>query len=184
MTLAEFLRARLDEDEEAALAASRPPTRVDIPADAQIHSADPSTENPTHWGWGGGPVRVADFDPKVVEALDLKDRDDPYHVSVRGTWDEGEPIGARYDVAVVPADHDAGRHIARHDPARVLAEVAAKRRLMNHAIYMTQWTDEHQAGVSEHEIRMMRIAGEHVLRLVASPYADHPDYRHGWFPRG
>ncbi len=60
-------------------------------------------------------------------------------------------------------------HIARHDPARVLAEVEAKRRvigrMVNHATVM---------GADE-------VHGD-VLRSLALPFADHPDYRAEWRP--
>jgi hypothetical protein len=50
--------------------------------------------------------------------------------------------------------------IARWDPARVLAECAAKRRIVE------------------------MYAGQHgqpyVLHFLALPYADHPDYRQEW----
>jgi len=53
-------------------------------------------------------------------------------------------------------------HIARWDPARVLAECEAKRRLIALGEKDSYWDD--------------------VLRLLALPYADHPDYRDEWRP--
>ncbi|MFF8459107.1 DUF6221 family protein [Streptomyces albidoflavus] len=65
--------------------------------------------------------------------------------------------------------HADAIHIARHDPARVLAEVEAKRsmigRISNHALIMGQ--DE--------------VHGS-LLRSLALPYSDHPDYRDEWRP--
>lgn len=62
-------------------------------------------------------------------------------------------------------------HIARHDPARVLAEVAAKRRI-----------------VAEYEAHV-RAVGEglsvplgRVVRALAVVHAEHPDYREEWKP--
>ncbi|MGC5531586.1 DUF6221 family protein [Streptomyces sp. SR-10] len=60
-------------------------------------------------------------------------------------------------------------HIVRHDPARILAEVNAKRATfhrINEHINMT--------GLDE-------IHGD-LLRLLALPYADHPDYKDDWRP--
>jgi len=57
---------------------------------------------------------------------------------------------------------DHAQHIARWDPARVLAECEAKRRVV---MFMS---DEY------HE--------PEVLGLLALPYADHPDYREEWRP--
>lgn len=60
-------------------------------------------------------------------------------------------------------------HIARHDPARVLREVDAKRRIVTEAA-------EYQAGIYGYpEMKT-------VLRLLALPFADHPDYRQEWRP--
>ncbi|MCX4801770.1 DUF6221 family protein [Streptomyces sp. NBC_01214] len=69
-------------------------------------------------------------------------------------------------------------HIARHDPARVLAEVDAKRRLL--AI--------HRRFVDEPGQACLGCAGGieweacPVVRLLALPYADHPYFREEWRP--
>jgi hypothetical protein len=72
--------------------------------------------------------------------------------------------------------HEAdARHIARHDPARVLAEVEAKRRVIT----------AEQDRVLEEGPLPERMRGEietDVLRLLTLPYADHPDYREEWRP--
>lgn len=135
----EFIRARLDEDEQAARAAPGPQ-------------------------WNGG-----DGDLGVVDGQDL----------VWGNHTEGY------------IDAEASAHIARHDPARVLREVEAKRALL-----------------AEHSPRMVLVmngdgTGGHLLhcgrcspsdpnhrqrhpcaslRLLAVPYADHSDYREEWRP--
>lgn len=61
-------------------------------------------------------------------------------------------------------------HIARHDPARVLADVAAKRAIVGlvvtpeyaHPGYVEAWRD--------------------TLRQLAATYADHPDFKAEWRP--
>lgn len=60
------------------------------------------------------------------------------------------------------ADADA-EHIIRHDPARVLREVAAKRALV------------HRHAAERHE-------DCDTLRTLATVWSDHPDYRAGWKP--
>lgn len=62
-------------------------------------------------------------------------------------------------------------HFSRHDPARVLAECEAKRRIMGLVTQMGGYY-EPDAG---------RVGAE-VLRALALPYADHPDYRDEWKP--
>ncbi|MDT9688182.1 DUF6221 family protein [Streptomyces sp. P9(2023)] len=68
-------------------------------------------------------------------------------------------------IAFVPVEDT--QHIARHTPARVLAEVDAKRRILNDL-----W------GGPDHEDMWA-----HHIRLLALPYADHPDYRDEWRPQ-
>lgn len=66
-------------------------------------------------------------------------------------------------------------HIARHDPARVLREVEAKRRLL--------YQFEHH-GNSVRATVAPSTGGvwDDLLRMLALPYADHPDYREEWRP--
>jgi hypothetical protein len=65
-----------------------------------------------------------------------------------------------------PAPDDAEvEHIARHDPARVLAECEAKRRIVASAGTMERYGDEME-----------------ILALVALPYASRPGYRNEWRP--
>lgn len=72
------------------------------------------------------------------------------------------------------------RHIARHDPARVLAEVTAKRAIV----------ELHEPYASEsHGGAACWVCGPGgfpwpctTLRLLAMPYADHADYREDWKP--
>jgi hypothetical protein len=68
-------------------------------------------------------------------------------------------VGHLGHVATVERGHDVA-HIARWDPARVLAECAAKRRIVE------------------------MYAGQHgqpyVLHFLTLPYAAHPDYRQEW----
>ena len=59
-------------------------------------------------------------------------------------------------------DQPFAHHIVRWDPERVVAECAAKRRVV------------------EYERRRWRTS---VLRLLALFYAEHPDYRDDWRPR-
>jgi hypothetical protein len=54
-----------------------------------------------------------------------------------------------------------GDHIARHDPARVLAECEAKRR------------------IATGDDGRIQVSG-YLLGVLALPYADHPDYREEW----
>ncbi|MEV7584406.1 DUF6221 family protein [Streptomyces erythrochromogenes] len=123
MALVQFLRARLDEDEQIAL---------------------------SHRQWSPDWY----FDDTAGEIRDSVNR---------GT------------VAFVPAELDA-THIARHDPARALAEVEAKRRIIA----------DYERYVAERRRAMGgwdSYPGESpILAALAAVYADHPDYRDDWRP--
>ena len=73
-------------------------------------------------------------------------------------------------------------HIARHDPARVLAECEAKRGAIDAA-----WADHSQIegewGMGQSQAQM-EAKGDYpaVVEHLALPYADHPDYDPGWRP--
>lgn len=60
-------------------------------------------------------------------------------------------------------------HIVRHDPARVLAEVDAKRQLID---WVLKWP------MRPH----LPSSVDGVLERLALPYADHPDYNEAWRP--
>ncbi|MFI5831064.1 DUF6221 family protein [Streptomyces sp. NPDC051578] len=104
-------------------------------------------------------------------------------------------------VAFVPRSGDQA-HIARHSPARVLAEVDAKRRLLADILRAGhEWNEEDHwyscAAARDHEgepvcIDESRAGGpcdcgrdeqvERRVRLLALPYASHPDFRPEWAP--
>ncbi|WP_326779695.1 DUF6221 family protein [Streptomyces longwoodensis] len=93
--------------------------------------------------------------------------------------------------------HADAVHIALHDPARVLREIDAKRRIVD--TYLAPGEDPHPGlpcinyegqrpiHYDDHESCWRHLkANEHlvrhdyVLRLLALPYADRPGYREEW----
>lgn len=84
-------------------------------------------------------------------------------------YDEGSPSAAQ---AV---------HIARHDPARVLRDVAAKRRILAEVVTRIDELDRH---LEADYVGGDNTTGESdlLLKLLAAPYADHPAYREEWRP--
>lgn len=76
----------------------------------------------------------------------------------------------------------AATHIARHDPARVIRDIDAKRQILRH---ITPELDAGSGGVDSDEFgdelahwtRLLTIA-----RLFAQAYADHPNYQEDWRP--
>lgn len=77
---------------------------------------------------------------------------------------------AVHEVARVRVAGNA-EHIARHDPARVLREVEVKRQLLE---AVEEYLHDHEDGPDP----MSAIT----LRLLALPYANHPDYDESWRP--
>jgi len=89
-------------------------------------------------------------------------------------------LGTDDPAPVAKAENDAyAEHIARHDPARTLAEVAARRQIV----------DDYEKGAwilgQRHrtpELDAAQNVRESVLRLLALPYATHPAYQEEWRP--
>ena len=71
------------------------------------------------------------------------------------------------------------RHALRHSPARVLAEVDAKRQiLVEHQPWRPRWCSTCDLPGDQQG----RKHGCTTVRLLALSYADHPDYRDEWRP--
>ncbi|MFI5635758.1 DUF6221 family protein [Streptomyces sp. NPDC051664] len=69
-------------------------------------------------------------------------------------------------------------HIVRHDPARVLAVVEAKRAAISHYKKLRRFAEKERC----EEYVLAEGAGAVVIKMLALPYADHPDYRDNWRP--
>lgn len=74
--------------------------------------------------------------------------------------------------------------MVRHEPRRVLADVAAKRRLLaRHAHPAPRWVGLPRA---DREERYCMGCDEvfpcETVRLLALPYSQHPGYREDWRP--
>ena len=86
---------------------------------------------------------------------------------------------------VASDDEGVARHIAEHDPARVLRQIEAKRELL--ALHAAEWID---TGDADGNDRSGYFCAEcdgktfpcRTLRLLAAVYADRPGYQEGWAP--
>lgn len=120
----------------------------------------------------------------------------------RPSWDL--PASATVEVGedeFYAGDRTVAEHIARHDPARVLREIQAKRHLLDdllaetHKVVDDCWytcaaaTDDRDGGESCDDTRAggpcdcgrdARVRGR--LALLAAVHADHPDHREAWRP--
>lgn len=143
--IAEFLRARLDEDEKVARAAT-------VARPWHVHTAS---------GYHGDVTWISDS-PDAVGFSEPSEVQHPV-----GYYDP-EPVGL-----VSPAD---AAHIARHDPARVLAEVAAKRAILARlADTAPPYADSRQQEIHE-------TLRDEVVPHLAAVHASHEAYRPEWAP--
>jgi hypothetical protein len=136
--LVDFLRARLDEDEQTARAAT--------------------------WGpWEVGPTFGGESNRVYVKP-------EGPGIDTIGTC----VIAGQ--VSNMPLWRGNAQHIARWDPDRVLAEVMAKRRVMD----VLRSYEPHNEWDTEDDIGLRKNNDAGALRYLALPYADHPDYREEW----
>jgi hypothetical protein len=82
-------------------------------------------------------------------------------------------------------DDETAEHIARWDPARVLAEVDAKRRILDEVVEdatgLDMSVDLDRRTRPRDEVTEPYL-GDVLVRLLALPYADRPGYREEWRP--
>lgn len=161
--LANFLRARLDEDESAARIISAGGY------EGQIWRTDPPGQvnvAPLASGWA------------VSAALGLDPEDCNHWVAVVAyeyEMGESRETAARYGGMPVALVNDGRRevhHIIRHDPDRVLREVAAKRAIL------ARYEATQPPGYAEQEAQGWLLLD--VIRDLAGIYSDHRDYRQEW----
>lgn len=121
----------------------------------------------------------------------LRDRLDEDEQAARaaapGPWRQDEPErrdfvrsvedGYVVDCSGSRAPGENAAHVARHDPARVLRDIEARRSILDDLAEVIRWGErkgpDYQDGVD---------ACERTLKRLALPYADHPDYRAEWRP--
>lgn len=75
------------------------------------------------------------------------------------------------------ADEGVARHIAEWDPARVLREINAKRRALDHYLAVRQHAAQ---GAEPYTLAEGAVAKQ--IQIMATGYADRPGYREEWRP--
>jgi hypothetical protein len=75
---------------------------------------------------------------------------------------------------------DMSEHIVRHDPARVLREIEAKRRILD--VVLPKVAELQGACDDEWGARLEPDGDDMLLRTLALPYADRAGYREEWRP--
>ena len=167
-----WLRARLDEDEQWAREASRPYGQY--------------TESGEHWRWEGEntdqPVTIDPMLGEFVEGHDYEPiglRSAETYPSRSGSVGDLVHLVIRGQEELEPA---VAGHIARWDPARVLAEVAAKRDLLAvlldyEAAIDAEWGCCHSAAdIAAGACPDRSLMWAAALKALARPYADRPDF--------
>lgn len=104
------------------------------------------------------------------------------------TLDEGDSVvsGGRWGGEAPVFGTDDALHIARHDPARVLADVTAKRAIIesfNRADVEAQRRGVLRASKAEgDDLAVLIVAGtlQSILLALAQQYTDHPDFDPAW----
>jgi hypothetical protein len=98
-------------------------------------------------------------------------------------------IGMAVGHAAADADfNETAEHIVRHDPARVLREIDAKRQMIGEFIRYESEIDYARGCCHSEDAIVSGLHGGHLpkdilgLRLLALPYADRPGYREEWRP--
>ncbi|WP_129769847.1 DUF6221 family protein [Streptomyces sp. L-9-10] len=154
--LVAFLRARLDEDEQVALESI-----------------------------GQTGVMLAGADAASVSVWRVVERQATgTFVTARDQWDRVTEVVPTYGGMYA-------EHIARHDPARVLREIDAKRQIVKaHGVAVLRAGGGAQHFVTATVCRSCEPNHQFpeqswpcpTLRLLALPYADHPDHLEDWQP--
>lgn len=174
--LVDWLRVQLDEDEWWAREASRDPFGRSTPTGEHWIWEDEVTDQPvTIDPVGGGEYLIGDdWAPVGLRSVEeYRSTTDLYslnHLVVRGQ-DE--------------LQHEVAGHIARWDPARVMVEVEAKRRILDRYVELMAEVAHWRARGDEDAAPVATAwAYEQVVDLLALPYAGRPGYREEWAPGG
>lgn len=167
MNIRKFLEARIAEDEAVARAATDGPWRYD-PRKVWHQDAEKLA-----MARAGNPF-VTGGEEFVAAGPDDGRNETTIGVAVTGPEDHPQSMA------------DAA-HIARHDPARVLAECAAKRAIITeHGLSEVASLDRETWGRLTLICRTCAVGPRQVvapcptLRHLAAMYADHPDYNTEW----
>lgn len=174
--LVDFIKARLNEDETWALAASRPPDGLGT----QSTDATPDpVPGGVHWQWRHGNDYVRFKVPPSPEPGCVTGPGEVCWLStveqfpVPGGYD-GETSPGLYSNGILEMDLEAAVHIARHDPAKTIRDVRAERRMLQRCIQVVDGSTKLNAP----EVKLAL----YVIRMMALKHSRHADYQKEWRP--
>lgn len=162
-----WLRAQLDEDERVA-------------QDAGGATWGVGRTEKVEWGpmkpWSGGVYRDTQG-----QLWPQRWTDDASHIYASAP--NKRMVADMTDRYSRPRNRPNAQHIARWDPARVLAEVATKRRIIDLAEKTKREHTAVDAGPNLAVLLESRLAyAEQSLSVLVLPYADRPGYQPEWAP--
>lgn len=172
LALADFNDARLDDDELWAIEASR-------------RNGELAPRRGAHWHWVAkgddeeivpDPSREEYVGEYAEEAVSLRSRE---------KWSTASGVGDLPQFAIREVEEVAsavGGHIIRHDPARVLAEVAAKRLLIANWRQLIERIESEKDPAKRERLTLTRHGLDQFAYQMAAVHANHPDYRQEWRP--
>lgn len=142
--------------------------------EASRRSGSEAIETGVHWQWETSDDQVVTPDPGLAEfvgeeegsQVDLRSREEfPTHFA--GTL----PQFAIHEAVEVPSA--VGGHIIRHDPARVIADLTARRLTVRRCLVQGQ-----------HGNPALTVFADEILRDMTQAYAERPGYSQAWRPYG
>ena len=140
-------------------------------------------------------VRAVTDDLRAFVAARLDEDEAAARAATEGPWSfagydsaDGWPIVANDEHEIVSrSGSDDAEHIARHDPARVLREVTAKRAILAvHQIKPPTWREPDDQAFGCECCHFDRDEGIYgfgycpTLKALAAVYSDHEDFRGEW----
>lgn len=108
-----------------------------------------------------------DDDERTARAIDDKQEDSGWGITTGPSFMPPYELATKFvitpHIAAMVHEREAAEHIVRHDPARVLREVAAKRAILDICVNIMGGPDYYE-----------------MVAMFADVYSDHPDYRAEW----
>ena len=172
LTLADFLLARIAEDEAVALPAGLP--EVAHRGYAKFAAGQDRIERLRSVTLGMGcPTCHADAGRECVAMTP------PTHAPKPAS----DMHATRRELGAMEYRRLYGE-VAQWNAPRVLAECAAKRRIVRlaHSVTGMDVRIDQEFGVEPRDEAVEPYRGDLILRALALPYSDHPDYRDEWRP--
>nr|WP_237281383.1 DUF6221 family protein [Streptomyces caniscabiei] len=152
--------------------------------EASRRYGEQAPEGGVHWCWEAtGNDEEIQPDPSKEEWVGQV-AESAVSLRSRETWPT-HSVGELPQFAIPAVDEvpsAVGGHIVRHDPARVLREIDAKRRIIAEHTVTEPYAFEGETGTITYCPICLSDGKCPTLRLLALPFADREGYREEWAP--